>query len=148
MNIELIRYGNTEKGVFGEIVIGGNKYKTVERPYLDNLPNISSVPAGVYKLEPHESERWGSTWALVNKSLGVHHWPGEGVKRFAILLHVANRPHELAGCIGLGKFLGAIGGEFAVTSSGPAVHEALGILSKDTVHTLTIRWADGFSPEG
>jgi hypothetical protein len=142
MDLELIRYGNTPKGVFGEITILGKKYQTVEKPYINNEPFISSVPAGEYRLVPHPSKRHGKTWALVNEDLGVYQWDVPEAKRYAILIHVANRPRELEGCIGIGRELGAIGQDWAVLNSRNSINEILALLAQEEGHTLTIRWAN------
>lgn len=139
MEIQLNRLDETRHGVFGEMIISGHRFKTVERLFKDNQPFISSIPPGKYTLEPHESNQHGQTWALVNHDLGVYHYQDAKAKRTAILIHVANRASELAGCIGLGKYLGFVSDEIAVTNSAAAVGDALEILSKDTNHTITIR---------
>lgn len=142
VNIEMLRYGNTPQGVFGEITIKGEKFKTVERPYLDNKPYISSVPSGEYNLVPHMSRQHGETWALVNHDLGVYHWPHDKAERFAILIHVANKPSELAGCIGVGERLGALKQDWAVLNSRLSIQRVMALLSRDIAHTITIRWAE------
>lgn len=144
MNIELVRFGNTEKGVFGELTVGSKTYNTVERPYINNEPYLSSVPAGEYRLVPHSSQKHGDTWALVNHELGVYHWPHDDAKRFAILIHVANKPSQVEGCIGVGARLGILNKSWAVLSSGPSIKKVLTTLATETTHTLTIRWAKGF----
>jgi hypothetical protein len=138
MNLKLLRLDATKHGIFGELIISNNRFKTVERLYHDNQPFISSVPPGVYTLEPHISDKHGETWALVNEAKGVYHWKHRNAKRYAILIHVANQASQLAGCIGLGKHLGFIKDEIAVTSSRVAVGEALKLLSRDVTHTLEI----------
>lgn len=138
MELKLYRFDKTNHGLIGELVMENHRCKTVERHYIDNKPYISSIPPGIYTLEPHISSRHGKTWALVNHNLGVYHWKDAKAKRYAILIHIANRAGELAGCIGLGKYLGFVRGEIAVTHSGMAVADALDILTRETVHTLEI----------
>ena len=143
VDLKLYRFDKTQHGTFGELIVGNARFKTVERLYANNEPFISSVPPGVYTLEPHISRRHGKTWALVNHELGVYHWKDAKAKRYAILIHIANRAGELAGCIGLGKYLGFVRGEIAVTNSSMAVSDALDILSHEKVHTLEIIDATG-----
>jgi len=138
MELKLYRYDRTTRGIFGELVVSNSRFKTVERPYMNNEPFISSVPAGKYTLEKHHSNRHGETWALVNEAKGVYHYKHHNAVRYAILIHVANRPSELAGCIGIGKHLVFVREEIAVTSSRIAVNEAMQILSRDASHTLEI----------
>jgi len=138
MELKLYRYDRTTRGIFGELIAGNSRFKTVERPYTNNEPFISSVPAGKYTLEPHHSSKHGDVWALVNEAKGVYHYANINAIRYAILIHVANRPSELAGCIGIGKHLGFVREEIAVTSSRIAVNEAMQILSRDASHTLEI----------
>lgn len=72
--------------------------------YIAGKPGESCVPAGVYALEIHDTPKHPKTWALVNPDLGVIHEPDPAHPfcRTACLLHVANRPRDLEGCIGLG----------------------------------------------
>lgn len=138
VDLKLYRLDQTARGIFGELHVGDARFTTVERPYLDNKPFVSSVPAGKYELRPHESQQHGATWALVNEDEGVYQYPNPAAKRYAILIHVANKPSELAGCIGVGKFIGFVDGQFAVTKSGVAMVDVLNALSRQHRHTLTI----------
>ncbi len=88
---------------------------TMERPWVP-VPNapcgkkgVSCIPAGTYRLVPHNSEAHPRTWALVNPSLWVYHWDEDipaaqkGLARTVVLLHSANYASELRGCIAPGK---------------------------------------------
>jgi hypothetical protein len=63
------------------------------------------VPAGIYGLEPFESEKYGKTYALENAELGVfshkRDCDQEG-DRYGILIHAGNWPSDLQGCIAPG----------------------------------------------
>ncbi len=74
----------------------------------------SCVPVGTYRLEHHNSEKHPMTWALVNPDLDVVHYDptASAALRDEVLIHVANFPSELLGCIALG------------TRAGPAVGRA------------------------
>lgn len=89
-------------GTFGTIkdVDGTEICKSVERDWQDNQPSISCVPAGLYKLSRVKSPKHGVTYCLVNERLGVT-YAGPST-RTHILIHVANFPHELEGCIAPG----------------------------------------------
>jgi hypothetical protein len=118
------------------------RFFTVEREWKDNQAGISCVPAGKYKLIPHSSRRFGETWALVNHDLGVSHWQEDGIPRYAILIHKANYASQLEGCIAIGKYLGVVGDNWSVTSSGHAMEYILALLADESGHTLTIKYAE------
>jgi hypothetical protein len=68
---------------------------TVERPWLNNAPYISCIPAASYPV------KWVVTGTAGNRNgrgLGV-----ENVKnRSLIRIHIANTANEVEGCIGVG----------------------------------------------
>lgn len=91
-------------------------WQTLERPWVPNPsgavggePGRSCVPPGVYELVLHDSELHPRTWALVNPKLGVTHYGPSN--RSAVLIHPANYPYELRGCIapGMVRFAGSVG---------------------------------------
>lgn len=88
-------------GVFGELFQNGEKVcVTVEREWLNNEKNVSCIPAGVYSVKPHDSPRFGKCYSLENKNVGVTvYGPSQ---RTHCLIHTANFPNELQGCIALG----------------------------------------------
>jgi hypothetical protein len=62
---------------------------TIELPERGNIPRISCIPVGRYKLEKHRYEKHG-------EQIGIPHVLG----REAILIHAANNAlHDLQGCI-------------------------------------------------
>lgn len=73
---------------------------TVECEWQNNMPNISCVPEGDYRLVPVDSPKHGLTHALVSSNLGVT-YEGPSTRTHCVI-HVANYPHEVLGCIGLG----------------------------------------------
>lgn len=81
---------------------------TIERPWKGNERGESCIPEGRYRLEWHSPtgvtlpSGWEGTWALVNEDLGVSHYPDPDSERDLILLHVANYPDDVEGCIGWG----------------------------------------------
>ena len=72
---------------------------SLERPYLDNAPNISCVPEGEYELKYHRYKGKLDTFALIGET--VSHFPSDK-QRNLILIHPANKVHELQGCIATG----------------------------------------------
>jgi hypothetical protein len=92
----LTRFCYGDQGTFGRLVLpSGICLFTVERPWLDNRPSISCIPEGRYEMRPRNFFRGGyGTFEIQNVPDRTH-----------ILLHVANRPHEVEGCIGLGVAL-------------------------------------------
>lgn len=68
---------------------------TVERPWLNNTPNISCIPAASYPV------KWIMTQTAGNRNgrgLGVENVDG----RTLIRIHVANTAGDVQGCIGVG----------------------------------------------
>jgi len=88
---------------------------TMERPWIPAVgapcgtKGVSCVPAGTYRLVPHDSEAHPKTWALVNSALWVYHWDTDvplqqrPLARTLVLIHSANFAAELRGCIAPGK---------------------------------------------
>ena len=76
---------------------------TVERPWLDNKHGISCIPPGLYDINPFNSEHHPNCFSLENENLGVSLY-GD-TTRTAILIHVANFPSDVEGCIGPGLSL-------------------------------------------
>lgn len=114
-------------GTFGALYHNGKPFcKTIEREWKNNKPNISCVPAGLYRLEWHDSPKYGRRLHLVAKSLGVTiNGPSQ---RTHCLFHTANHPDQLEGCVAPGR-------EFAVININGV--SALGVThSKSTLHNL------------
>lgn len=136
----LERYGSTSMGVFGELIVNDIKLFTVEQPWRNNKPYKSCIPAGEYQLVPHDSKKYGETWAMVNHDLSVSHYKEANIKRFACLFHKANYAKQLQGCIAPGKSLGSVSAEWAVVQSGDAFKILLAALPRGGDHKLIIRW--------
>lgn len=102
---------------------------TIEKKWNDNKPNISCVPAGHYQLNPTLSHKFGNTYCLESKSLGVS--LDGNTKRTHILLHKANKASELQGCIAPVSGFGVLGGEWAGTASGKAYDSLMDALAGD-----------------
>ena len=87
----LRRFAYLESGTLGRLTIGNWGCFTIERPWKDNQPNVSCIPEGVYACQPFSGERF----KVVIQIMDVPH-------RSYILFHVANFPHDIEGCIGVG----------------------------------------------
>jgi len=74
---------------------------TIEQPWRSNEPFQSCVPPGIYKLLPISTPNHKDSFILLNHNLGVGLNEGDA-PRYACLIHVANFPHEVQGCIGPG----------------------------------------------
>jgi hypothetical protein len=100
---------------------------TIERPWLQNRVNVSCIPAGTYDLKPVNSPKFGLTFE-VEAVVGRTH----------ILIHKANRPSELHGCIAPISKFGVFGNEWAGMSSKKAYDKLMSTLDKNEKHQLII----------
>lgn len=108
MDVVLKRFCYHPEGTLGVIELAGKKLFTIERPWLDNAQNVSCIPTGTYLTRWRESPRFGFTWELRDVP-----------DRSYILIHAANYPSNVQGCIGLGE--GLMGDKIAVSNSRKAV---------------------------
>lgn len=108
VDIELNRFAYHPEGTLGVIDFYGERFYTIERPWLDNAANVSCIPEGSYEVTWRTSPRFGETYHI------------QDVKdRTYILIHAANFPKDVQGCIGLGTSL--MGDRVAVSNSRKAV---------------------------
>ena len=97
----LVRLFTSGHGLFGELTTAaGRQFASMERTWSYNRPNVSCVPPGRYELVPWNSKKHPRSCALVGNGVGL--FPGRGVSRSAVLVHSANVPLSLQGCIALG----------------------------------------------
>ena len=130
MRIHLIRDIDTEQGVFGRLIVPDFTCLTVERPWLDNAPNVSCIPAGVY----------GMNLGMYNKG-GYPAYELEGVpKRTLIKIHRANVSSDVQGCIGVGISHGVVGGHWAVLSSRVTLDTVMETLAPFESLEIEISW--------
>lgn len=87
----LQRFAYLDSGTLGRLSIGDWSCYTIERPWKDNQPNVSCIPEGVYACQPFSGNKFQDVIQLMDV-------PG----RSYILIHVANFPHDVEGCIGVG----------------------------------------------
>lgn len=148
IRLERFNYGPGDSsspvtGTFGVFTLpSGRELYTVERPWLQNKPFESCIPEGVYRLKKRRSN-------VVKTTSGGEYldgWEVTGVPgRSLIMLHVANWPRNVEGCIGVGLAYGILSGSLAVLSGSLAVLNSLNAfrilmdeLDGDTEHDLHI----------
>jgi hypothetical protein len=91
--VTLTREEAGDSGTFGTLLTDhGYQCKTLELPSRNNEVGKSCIPAGTYTVTWRTSPHHGACYH-------VEDVPG----RTAILIHAANFPHELLGCIAPGK---------------------------------------------
>jgi len=102
---------------------------TIEKPWVNNEPMISCVPAGVYELNPCKSHKFGDTYCLENTDLGVS--LHSKTKRTHILIHKANMESQLHGCIAPVSSFGVLNGEveWCGLSSAKAYNKLIDVLA-------------------
>ena len=110
---------------------------TIEKPWKNNEPMISCVPAGVYELNPCKSHRFGGTYCLENTDLGVS--LHRNTKRTHILIHKANKESQLLGCIAPVSYFGVLNGEveWCGMSSAKAYNKLMNVLNGE-LHSIEI----------
>lgn len=79
-------------GTFGTLKTNGYSCVTIEREWLNNEPNLSCIPLGVYECSLYDSPKHGKVYQVKNVP-----------NRSEIEIHIANVMQELLGCIALGK---------------------------------------------
>lgn len=148
------------KLTLGMLQVGQHRLHTIERAWIPNPAGglsgarfESCVGAGVYRLVPHRSEKYGSVWALVSPALDVYHFPGdvpkgrEASSRVACLIHAANYWNEILGCIAPGRARSKqANGEWMVSQSRDALNVIKTVVGAKVDLTIEIRWADGVGP--
>ncbi|WP_288365619.1 DUF5675 family protein [uncultured Marinobacter sp.] len=106
-------------GSFGQLFFpDGSFVYTCERSWVNNEPFKSCIPPGVYTLRKRRS-------GVVERTSGGTYLEGWEVTdvpggRTFIMLHPANWPHQLAGCIAPGMGFGMLRDALAVFDSGAA----------------------------
>jgi hypothetical protein len=83
---------------------------TLENPWKKNVPKISCIPIGLYKVERKLSPRWGDSFQVMDVDGRTH-----------IVIHNGNVEANTLGCILLGRTFGELDGEPAVLISKPTV---------------------------
>ena len=90
---------------------------TLERPWLENMPNVSCIPAGRYRAIRHVSPRFGETF-----------WIQDVPGRSEILFHKGNIADHSQGCILIGEAFNHVLGEPGITQSAQGFSEFMRLL--------------------
>lgn len=128
--LELIRLESSlSSGTFGALKFRGELYCcTLERPWLDNRPNVSCIPVGQYKLKLTDTALHGRCYEVMDV-------PG----RSAILIHKGNFVTDTEGCILLGARWTWLGHRRGVAESSVTYNKFMQSLNKSADGLLTIR---------
>ena len=101
MEILIERKYGTESTIGSLYIDGEFECFTLERPWLDNQRRLSCIPEATYGLELKQYGRWHERWKDKIWYKGMLILSGTE-PRSEILIHVANYPKELLGCIAPG----------------------------------------------
>jgi len=132
---------NESFGRFGMLEIAGRKIISCERWWADNLPYQSCIPMGTYKLQPHFG-RHGEGFAFVNHKLGVYQSPEPGALRYACVIHPANYPVELMGCMSFGDWFLSSHRRLGVGTSRDSTAFVLDYIRRNGITHIAIRDKD------
>lgn len=120
-----------EMGTFGRLSVGEFSCYSIERPWLDNTPRESCIPAGCYLMTKGRYNRGGYD------AYEIEDVP----RRSLIKIHVANIMTDVLGCIGLGTELGVVSNKWAVLNSRRAFDGFMEALDGDAQAIINITWA-------
>lgn len=132
----IIRCERGDEGTFGTLLLNGKAFcVTLELPYRDNVPNLSSIPTGRYvcKLSPSSlintltKGEWKSGWVLQNVP-----------NRSDVMIHPGNITDDTHGCILVAKYYGKLRGDRAVLNSGDTFKEFMTMTRTMTQFPLMI----------
>jgi hypothetical protein len=80
--------------VLGTLIANGQVFYTLERPWLNNKPDVSCIPTGFYKCRYQAKSNNGK----LSNVYAIKDVPD----REGVLIHIGNFVHESKGCILLG----------------------------------------------
>ena len=106
---------------------------TVERPWLDNKKSVSCIPAGTYRLLAYSSKGHPNSFIMENTALNVGRI---NTHRTYCLIHPANFPHEVEGCIGPGLKLHPT--NWGVSQSRKAMDKLRNLITTNNITQLEI----------
>lgn len=128
MKLTLTRLYRKEDCTIGVLADGDTLLCYIlENPWLDNKKNVSCIPEGDYKCEPHDG-RYSDTWRVNNV-------PG----RSGIVIHIGNTESDTKGCIIPGSVIGSLHGERAVLGSRRALNKLRDYIGTASKFDLTIK---------
>ena len=96
---QLIRQAYFPFGTYGTLEVEGMRFSTCECPWLDNKKFVSCIPEGSYEVFRHSSKKFGECFILVGDGVQIEK---SEVFRDGVLVHSANWPDQLNGCISVG----------------------------------------------
>jgi len=111
--IALVRQGYFPWGTYGTVFVGDWTCLSVERPWLNNRPSVSCIPCGTYPLMLDRYHQGGY------EAYEITTVPD----RARILVHIANVPTDVEGCVGLGNGPGWIKDQWGATESATTFKE-------------------------
>ena len=129
MVVNLVRHFSDKDCTIGSVFFLGKLFCfSLELPDLKNKPNVSCIPDGEYLCVFRKSPTHGDCYHI------------ENVKgRSGILIHSANLPRQLLGCIALGSSIGILEGQKAVLSSKATVKSLEDIMGRKTFRLIISR---------
>jgi hypothetical protein len=124
--LKLVRYGFFKDRTMGRLTYGDLVFWTVEKPWQQNTPFVSCIPAGKYVVEKGRSPRFGDgIWQVKDVPNRTH-----------ILFHVGNYASDVVGCIAVGS--GVMPNIAGVSSSKKAMEKFSSALESKISEWLTI----------
>lgn len=124
LEAKLFRFQKQSTHTMGALIIEGETFYVLERPWLNNAQNKSCIPIGNYTC--HFLARSGS-----GRYRDVYHLlPVDN--RTGILIHQGNLVKHSLGCLIIGARMGMLAGSPAVLSSRKALRELNNITGKQT----------------
>ena len=136
MNLLLERFAYSPDGTFGKLYVGDDAFWTVELPWEGNAKGRSCIPEGNYTLSLRQSQ------VVTDSTDGefIEGWEVTNVRgRTYVMIHPANWPSELKGCIAPGDSYTIINNANAVTNSRDSFRKLMALLDGEESHSLTIR---------
>ena len=100
---------------------------TLELPWKDNKRSISSIPVGLYRCARYNSERYKSTFQILEVPNRTH-----------ILFHAGNTVFNTSGCILLGSTFGTLYNNPAILNSQTAIKKFMKLVKNDKEFLLKI----------
>lgn len=118
-----------EVATYGVLMLGEIPFAlTLERPWLENRPNVSCIPSGTYKAVRHNSPKFGETF-----------WVQDVPGRSEILFHKGNIDDDSHGCILVGEQFNSVEGKNGITSSKEGFAEFMAKLEGQDEFTIEIK---------
>ena len=130
MKLTLHRMSQTAYATFGRLQDGEDRQLcvTLERPWVDNLHDLSCVPAGTYPIVRYHSPKRGyDVWLLEQVP-----------NRDMIELHIGNVPADTDGCILVGTHFGETIKGYGIVESKAAFDAVMQATNGETAGTLVI----------